>query len=73
MATPKALNTLAADLRAPFTYAWNQMARRSFRLHVIEALSLACPFEPLLWRPESAPIPGRYFGWVSGTPARSQE
>lgn len=49
MGTPKALNTLVADLLTPFTYAWNQMAQRSFRLHVIEALRQAYPFEPLLW------------------------
>jgi hypothetical protein len=61
MATPKALNTLAADLRTPFTYAWNQMAQRSFRLHVIEALSLAYPFEPLLWRPRYRPTGDAYY------------
>lgn len=61
MATPKALNTLAADLRTPFTYAWNQKAKRSFRLHVIEALSLAYPFEPLLWRPRYRPTGDAYY------------
>lgn len=61
MATPKALNTLAVDLRTPFTYAWNQKAQRSFRLHVIEALSLAYPFEPLLWRPRYRPTGNVYY------------
>ena len=61
MGTPKALNTLAADLRTPFTYAWNQMAQRSFRIHVIQALSLAFPFEPLLWVPFYRPTGDAYY------------
>lgn len=61
MATPKAVNILAADLRSPITYAWNQKAQRSFRLHVIEALSLAYPFEPLLWRPRFRPTGDAYY------------
>jgi hypothetical protein len=61
MGTPKALNILAADLRTPFTYAWNQMAQRSFRIHVIEALSIAYPFEPLLWVPFYRPTGDAYY------------
>jgi hypothetical protein len=61
MGTPKAMNTLATDLRTPFMYAWNQRAQRSFRLHVIEALSLAYPFEPLLWRPKYRPTGDSYY------------
>lgn len=61
MATPKALNTLAIDLRTPFTYAWNQRAQRSFRLHVIDALSRAYPFEPLLWRTIYRPTGDAYY------------
>jgi len=61
MGTPKALNTLAFDLRTPFTYAWNQMAQRSFRLDVIEALSIAYPFEPLLWVPFYRPTGDAYY------------
>lgn len=61
MATPKAVITLAVDLRTPFTYAWNQRAQRSFRIHVIEALSLAYPYEPLLWRPRYRPTSDAYY------------
>lgn len=37
------------------------MAQRSFRLHVIEALSLAYPFEPLLWVPCYRPTGDAYY------------
>jgi hypothetical protein len=71
MGTPKALNILAADLRTPLTYAWNQMAQRSFRLHVIEALSHAYPFEPLLWVPFYRPTGDAYYEEIENWAVKS--
>jgi hypothetical protein len=51
MAKPGCVNALAQDLRSPLAYEWNQKAKRSFRIHVISALSLSYPEEPLLWKP----------------------
>lgn len=61
IAKPKSLLVLARDLRSPLFYTWNQKGRRSFRLHVIEALSLAYPMEPLLWKPGSYPRNDEYY------------
>lgn len=61
MATPKSLLLLADELRTPYFYEWNQKGRRSFRLHVISALSIAYPFEPVLWKPRSYPSGDGYY------------
>lgn len=50
MATPKSLQQLVRDLRTPSYYLWNgSNGIRSFRVHIIQALSMAYPNEPLLW------------------------
>lgn len=50
MATPKSLHQLVRDLRTPSYYLWNGgNGIRSFRVHIIQALSMAFPREPLLW------------------------
>jgi hypothetical protein len=64
VATPKAILALARDLRNPMTYEWNQMSRRSFRVHVIEGLGKAYPMEPLLWKPDGTPRDDRYYDGI---------
>lgn len=49
--TPRCLRMLVRELRTPQYYEWNGRGKRSFRMHIIEALSLAYPEEPLLWKP----------------------
>lgn len=58
---PKSLLILARELRTPYFYEWNQKAKRSFRIHVIEALSSAFPQEALLWRPVFIPTDDTYY------------
>lgn len=64
MAQPKSLIALAGDLRSPFAYEWNQKAKRTFRIHVISALSRAYPREPLLWKPFFRPTGDEYYASI---------
>ena len=64
MAQPASVLALARDLRTPFAYEWNQTAKRSFRIHVIAALSLAYPREPVLWPPVFRPEGDEYYARI---------
>lgn len=66
VATPKTILALARDLRNPMTYEWNQTARRSFRVHVIQGLSRAYPMEALLWKPDGTPRNDEYYESIEG-------
>ena len=61
VASPKTILVLARDLRNPMTYEWNQRAKRSFRVHVIEGLGQAYPMERRFWRPNGAPRNDSYY------------
>lgn len=64
MAKPASVLAFARDLRSPFAYEWNQEAKRSFRIHVISALSMAYPREPLLWQPFYRPDGEEYYARI---------
>ena len=49
--TGRAVRVLATDIRTSEVYAWQMQARRSFRIHVIEALHKAYLSEPIFWKP----------------------
>jgi hypothetical protein len=65
-ATPRCLRMLVRELRTPQYYEWNGRGKRSFRMHIIEALSLAYPEEPLLWKPYSYPSGDEYYARIEG-------
>lgn len=62
---------LAEDIRTPLAYMWHPPARRSLRIHIIEALHLAFPEEPIFWRPIVTPFDDSYYqaieDWLTKT------
>jgi HEAT repeat protein len=59
--TVRAVLTLARELRTPQVYAWNQTARCSMRVHVIEGLHRAFPSERIFWPPALGPSGDAYY------------
>lgn len=64
MATPRAILYLAREIRTPDSYVWVMNARRSMRIHVIEALHRAFPSERLFWPPPFKPDGDAYYDAV---------
>jgi hypothetical protein len=64
MATVHAVLFLAREVRTPETYVWVMSARRSMRIHVIEALHRAFPAERTFWPPPFKPDGDAYYGAV---------
>lgn len=62
---------LAEDIRTPLTYMWHPPARRSLRIHIIEALHLAFPEEAIFWQPIVTPSDDSYYqaieDWLNKT------
>ena len=64
MATPKAILTLAREMRTPVTYVWKVESKRSMRVHIIEGLNKAFPTEPVFWRPFYRPEDDSYYDTI---------
>ncbi len=61
IASEKAKQILATEIRTPLTYMWHPPARRSLRIHIIEALFLAFPEEAIFWPPVIKPSDDSYY------------
>lgn len=64
VATLRAVLTLARDMRTAASYAWRGDARRSVRVHLIEALHIALPEAEPLWPPFYRPEGDEYYETV---------
>ena len=61
VASQKTILLLANEIRTPDFYYWNKQSRRSLRIHIIEALHLSFPQEPLFWKPFFNPSKDSYY------------
>lgn len=61
LATPRAILTLAGDIRTDQKYIWLMQSSRSMRVHIIEGLHAAFPAEPIFWRPPFKPEDDSYY------------
>jgi hypothetical protein len=71
MATVQSVLYLAREIRTPESYVWVMKARRSMRIHVIEALHRAFPAERVFWRPPLKPDGDAYYEAVEAWIARN--
>jgi hypothetical protein len=59
--TNATIKLLAAEIRSPEFYYWNQRSRRSLRVDIIEGLHVAFPTEQIFWEPFNRPVNDSYY------------
>ncbi len=61
VSTNATIKLLAAEIRSPEFYYWNQRSRKSLRVDIIEGLHVAFPAEQIFWKPFNWPVDDSYY------------